>query len=92
MSSSSIYIGPYQVLLLQAKVDLGVMAMKRYSTFPKAPALLKAHYQMLFNVISRTLVRGRVLLLSKDAIDLVWFSLFNGISTFVGYLMPNSSF
>ena len=34
-------IGPCQVLPLRAKVDLGAMAMKGYSAFPKAPALLK---------------------------------------------------
>ena len=40
-------IGPYQVLLLQARVDLGAMAMKGYSTFPKAPALLEPHHQIV---------------------------------------------
>ena len=30
------YTGPYQVLPLQAWVDLGAMAMKGYSAFPKA--------------------------------------------------------
>ena len=34
-------IGPYQVLPLRARVDLGAMAMKGYSAFPKAPALLE---------------------------------------------------
>ena len=29
------------MLRLQARVDLGVMAIKEYSTFPKVPALLK---------------------------------------------------
>ena len=29
----------------QARVDLGVMAMKGYSVFPKALALLEPHYQ-----------------------------------------------
>ena len=33
-------IGPYQVLPLRARVDLGATAMKGYSAFPKAPALL----------------------------------------------------
>ena len=32
--------GPYQVLPLPARVDLGVMAIKGYFAFPKAPALL----------------------------------------------------
>ena len=34
-------IGPFQVLLLRTKVDLGAMAMKGYSAFPKAAALLE---------------------------------------------------
>ena len=39
------YIGPFQVLPFQARVDLGGMAMKGYSAFPKAPTLLEPHYQ-----------------------------------------------
>ena len=31
------YIRPYQVLPLQARVNLGTIAMKGYSAFPKAP-------------------------------------------------------
>ena len=41
------YIGPYQVLLLQARVDQGVMAMKEYSTFPEAPTLRQPHHQIV---------------------------------------------
>ena len=40
-------IGPYQVLPLRARVDLGAMAMKGYSAFPKAPALLEPHHQIV---------------------------------------------
>ena len=40
-------IGPYQVLPLRAGVDLGAMAMKEYSAFPKAPALLEPHHQIV---------------------------------------------
>ena len=36
-------IGTYQVLPLQARVDLGAMAIKGYSTFPKVSALLEPH-------------------------------------------------
>ena len=36
---------PYQVLPLQVKVDLGVIAMKGYSSFIKASGL-KPYYQM----------------------------------------------
>ena len=39
-------IGPYQVLPLWTKVDLVVMAMKWYSAFLKAPALLEPHHQI----------------------------------------------
>ena len=31
------------VLPLRVRVDLGAMAIKRYSAFPKAPALLEPH-------------------------------------------------
>ena len=41
------------MLPLRARVDLGAMAMKGYSAFPKAPALTIR----LFSVISRTFVR-----------------------------------
>ena len=34
------------MLPLQARVDLGVMAMKGYSAFPKAQALLETHHHM----------------------------------------------
>ena len=36
-------IGPYHVVPLRARVDLGAMAIKGYSAFLKAPALLKPH-------------------------------------------------
>ena len=42
---------------LRARVDVGVMAIKEYSAFPKAPALLEPHHQ-IFSVISRALVGG----------------------------------
>ena len=40
-------IGPYQVLPLRARMDLGAMAMKGYSAFPKAPALLETLHQIV---------------------------------------------
>ena len=40
-------IGPYQVLPLWARVDLGALAMKGYSAFSKAPALLEPHHQIV---------------------------------------------
>ena len=46
------------MLPLQASVDLRVMIIKEYSAFPKSPALLEPHYQIVscHIVISRTLV------------------------------------
>ena len=41
------WIGPYQVLPLGTRVDLGAMAMKEYSTFPKAPVLLEPRHQIV---------------------------------------------
>ena len=37
-------IGPYQVLLLRAREDLGAIIMTGYSAFPKARASLELHY------------------------------------------------
>ena len=36
-------MGPYQVLPLCARAGLGATAMKEYSAFPKAPALLESY-------------------------------------------------
>ena len=44
---------PEQVLPLWVRVDLGVMAMKAYSTLPIFPEL-EPHYQVQFSVITRT--------------------------------------
>ena len=41
------YVGPYQMLPLRARVNLGAMAMKGYSAFPKAPALPEPYHQMV---------------------------------------------
>ena len=40
-------MGPYQVLSLWARVDLGVMAIKGYSAFPKVRAFVEPHHKML---------------------------------------------
>ena len=37
----------YQVLPLRIRVDLEAMAMKEYSIFLKAPAILEPHYQIV---------------------------------------------
>ena len=43
-------MGTEQVLPLRISLDLGVMTMKGYSTFPKAPGL-EPHHQMDHNHI-----------------------------------------
>ena len=40
-------IGPFQVLPLWARVDMGVMAMKGFSAFPKVLALLEPQHQIV---------------------------------------------
>ena len=52
-------IWSYQVLPLQARVDPGTMAIKKYSTIPKSPQSPNLTIRW-FNVISRTLVGGWV--------------------------------
>ena len=42
------------MLPLQARVDLGAMAMKGYSAFPKAPALLEPYHQIVYCHIQDT--------------------------------------
>ena len=37
----------YQMLPLRARVYQGAMAMKGYSAFPIAPALLEPHYEIV---------------------------------------------
>ena len=64
-----------QVLPLQVRVDLGVMAIKTDSTLPSFPDQ-ELHHQMQLNVI-------QILLVS-------YLFGFYGISTLAGYLMSNS--
>ena len=52
------------MLPLQERVNLGVMAMKEYSEFPKATTITIR----LFSVISRTLVVG-ILLFCRDVVS-----------------------
>ena len=40
-------IGPYLVLPLRVRDDLGAMTMKEHSPSPKTPALLKPHHQIV---------------------------------------------
>ena len=36
------------MLPLQVRMDPGAMAIKRYAAFPKAPALLEPHYEIVY--------------------------------------------
>ena len=49
-------IRPHQVLPLWVRVDLRVIAMKGYSAFPKAPALLEPLHQIVYCHIQDTRV------------------------------------
>ena len=48
------YRGPYQGLTRRARVDLGAMAMKRCSAFPRPPASLNPHHQIVYCHIQDT--------------------------------------
>ena len=42
------------MLPLRVRVDLGAIAMKGYSAFPNAPALLEPHHQIIYYHIQNT--------------------------------------
>ena len=67
------YIGPYQVLPRRARVDLGAMAMKGCSAFPKAPASLGPHHPIVSCHKLDTHGGGGVLLLCRGAV-VIFFS------------------
>ena len=52
------YIGPQQILLLRIRVDLRIMAIKRYSAFPKSPELDYQFWNQ-FSVIPRKQYWGK---------------------------------
>ena len=56
------------MLPLWARVDWGAVAMKGYSTFPKAPALLNIR---LFSVISWTFVGGDLTPLQRFSLCII---------------------
>ena len=64
-------IGPYQVLPFRASVDQGAMAMKWCSAFPKAPAPLEPHHQIVYCHIHDTCCEG-VLPLSREAVGIFY--------------------
>ena len=57
----------------RARVDLGAMAMKGYSAFPKALALLELHHQIVQCHILDT-TWGGVLLLFREAVGVFYSS------------------
>ena len=59
------------MLPVRVRVELGAIAMKEYSAFPKVPGLEPHH--RIFSFISRTLVWG-VLLICRDAIGVFYSS------------------
>ena len=61
----------YQVLPLQARVDLRVMAIKGYSTFTQTPALLEPHHQIVQCHIQHT-CWGSILPLCRDAVSVFY--------------------
>ena len=65
-------IGPYQVLPRRARVDLAAMAMKGCSIFPKAPALLEPHHQIVSCHIQDTRWWGQCILQPQFC----WFFVF----------------
>ena len=40
-------LDPYQMLPFRVRKDLGAMAIEEYSAFPKDPALLESHHQIV---------------------------------------------
>ena len=64
-------IGPYQVLSLWVRVGLEMMAMKGCSGFPKAPALLEPHRQIVWCHIQDTHWAG-VLPLCRDIVGVFY--------------------
>ena len=59
------------MLPLQARVDPGVMAMKEYSAFTKAPALLDPYHQAVYCHIQDTRWGG-VLTFIRDSIGVFY--------------------
>ena len=65
-------IEPYQMQPFRVWVDMGVMAMKGCSAFPKAPASLEPHHQIIYCHIQDTRWGG-VLPLCRGAVG-IFFS------------------
>ena len=57
-----------QVLLLRARVDMGVMAMKGYTAFLRAPELLESHHLISYPGYSL----GGVLLLCSNEVGVLY--------------------
>ena len=72
-------IGPQWVLSLWVRVNLRVMTMKGYFTFPKAPGL-EPHHQMQFSIIEvRGCLTGKPLKKKKKKKKKIMLTNFNHI-------------
>ena len=72
----------------RARVDLGAMAIKGYSAFPKAPALLEPHHLIAQCHNQETRCREAVgVFYSPNRLGNMG-SLFKDIATLEGYFMP----
>ena len=69
------------MLPLWDRVDVGAMAMKGYSTFPKAPTLLESHHQICFVSYPGRSSGVGVLLLCREAVGV--FHSLNRLGDFV---------
>ena len=78
-------MGPKQSLSFWVRVDLRLIAMQRYSTVPKSPEL-DTHLQMQFGFARSEGDTASIFYAPLKG----WYSsiLFNGISTFLAYLLP----
>ena len=63
-------IEPYQRIPVWVRVDLWAMAEKGYGAFPKAPALLEPHHQIVESHIQD--MRWGVLFLCKDTVGVFY--------------------
>ena len=62
----TIQFDPFRCFTIRARVDLGAMAIKGDSAFPKAPALLEPHHQI--DSCYKQYVYGGVLPLCRNAV------------------------
>ena len=62
------------MLPLWARVNLGAMAMKGYTAFPKAPAILEPHHEIVLCHIQDACCGGALLPLCREAVGVFYSS------------------